>query len=432
MADPSAAAVISEKQIIRKLQLRLIPFLFVLYVISFIDRANIGFAGLTMNKELGITPEQFGWVAGIFFFGYVLSGIPSNLMLHEFGARVWIAGILIVWGSLAVWMGLVHSVQQLYVLRFLLGVAEGGYFPGVALYLTYWFRQREQAQCIALFLTGVPASSIIGAPLSGWILDRVHWMHWASWRWLLILEALPAIVFGIATYLILPSKPAQAKFLSEAERDWVKGELEREEQAKRDAKPIGTLQALAIPRVWHAGLIVFASNCGVYMLTFWMPQLIRSSLGKTSNSVIGYLVMIPYIAGLVAMVLVSRSSDKKLERKFHAAIPAALAGTALAFLGTPHPLVLTIVLLSVAIAGMISIYGPAYSLPSEMLAGPAVAAGLGLASSIANSAGFVGPYAAGWISQRTGSLYGGLAAAGISLFVSALLALALPKKLHRE
>jgi ACS family tartrate transporter-like MFS transporter len=432
MADPSAAAVISEKQIIRKLQLRLIPFLFVLYVISFIDRANIGFAGLTMNKELGITPEQFGWVAGIFFFGYVLSGIPSNLMLHEFGARVWIAGILIVWGSLAVWMGLVHSVQQLYVLRFLLGVAEGGYFPGVALYLTYWFRQREQAQCIALFLTGVPASSIIGAPLSGWILDRVHWMHWASWRWLLILEALPAIVFGIATYLILPSKPAQAKFLSEAERDWVKGELEREEQAKRDAKPIGTLQALAIPRVWHAGLIVFASNCGVYMLTFWMPQLIRSSLGKTSNSVIGYLVMIPYIAGLVAMVLVSRSSDKKLERKFHAAIPAALAGTALAFLGTPHPLVLTIVLLSVAIAGMISIYGPAYSLPSEMLAGPAVAAGLGLASSIANSAGFVGPYAAGWISQRTGSLYGGLAAAGISLFVSALLALALPKKLRRE
>jgi MFS transporter, ACS family, tartrate transporter len=423
-----AATSGAESQTIRRIQWRLLPFLFLLYVISFIDRANIGFAALTMNKELGITSEQFGLVAGVFFFGYVLSGIPSNLMLHEFGARVWIAGILIVWGTLALWMGLVHSVQQLYVLRFLLGFAEGGYFPGVALYLTYWFRQREQAQCIALFLTGVPASSIIGAPLSGWILDRVHWMHWASWRWLLILEALPAIAFGIATYFVLPSRPAQAKFLNEEERDWVREELEREEKAKRGAKPIGTLQALAIPRVWHSGLIVFSSNCGVYMLAFWMPQLIRSSLGNTSNSAIGFLVMIPYIVGLVAMVLVSRSSDKRFERKFHTAIPAALAGTALAFLGSPHSVPLTIALLSVAVAGMISVYGPAYSLPSELLAGPAVAAGLGLASSIANSAGFVGPYAAGWISQRTGSLYGGLAAAGISLFVCATLALLLPKK----
>jgi len=428
MANSAAADSIFEKRIIRKLQWRLIPFLFLLYVISFIDRANIGFAALTMNKELGITSQQFGLVAGVFFFGYVLSGIPSNLMLHKFGARVWIAAILVVWGTFALMMGLVHSVQQLYVLRFLLGFAEGGYFPGVALYLTYWFRQREQAQCIALFLTGVPASNILGAPLSGWILDRIHWMHWASWRWLLILEALPAIVFGIATYFVLPSKPAQAKFLSGEERDWLQSELDREERTKRDAKPIGTLKALAIPRVWQSGLIVFTSNCGVYMLAFWMPQLVKSLSGNSSNSAIGYLVMMPYIVGLVAMVLVSRSSDKRFERKFHAAIPAALAGTALTFLGSPHSVGPTIALLSVAIAGMISIYGPAYSLPSELLAGPAVASGLGLASSIANSAGFVGPYAAGWISQRTGSLYGGLAAAGISLFVCATLALLLPKK----
>src|SRR5262249_46015743 len=168
-----------ESKVIRKLQWRLIPFLFLLYVISFIDRANIGFAALTMNKELGITSEQFGWVAGVFFFGYVLSGIPSNLMLHKLGARIWIAGILVIWGTFALLMGLVHTVQQLYVLRFLLGFAEGGYFPGVALYLTYWFRQREQAQCIALFLTGVPVSNIIGGPLSGWILGNVHWMEWA-------------------------------------------------------------------------------------------------------------------------------------------------------------------------------------------------------------------------------------------------------------
>ena len=428
MANSGPADSIFEKQIIQKLQWRLIPFLFLLYVISFIDRANIGFAALTMNRDLGISSEQFGLVAAIFFFGYVLSGIPSNLMLHKLGARVWISLILVIWGVFALLMGLAHSVRELYVLRFLLGFAEGGYFPGVALYLTYWFRQREQAQCIALFLTGVPASNIVGGPLSGWILDHVHWMHLASWRWLLILEALPAIALGIATYFVLPSRPEHANFLNENERDWLQRELKREEQAKRDAKPIGTLKALAIPRVWHSGLLVFSSNFGIYMLAFWMPQLVKSRAGNLSNSKIGLLVMIPYVVGLVTMVLVSRSSDKRFERKLHAAIPAALAGTALAILGSPHPLALTIGLLSVAAAGMVSIYGPAYSLPSELLAGPAVAAGLGLASSIANSAGAVGPYAAGWISQRTGSLYGGLSAAAISLFVCAMLALALPKK----
>lgn len=430
MASQESAANFSEKNLIRKLQWRLIPFLFVLYVISFIDRVNIGFAALTMNKELGISSEQFGLVAGVFFFGYVLSGVPSNLMLHKLGARVWIALILMVWGVLASMTGLVHSVQQLYLLRFLLGFAEGGYFPGVALYLTYWFRQREQAQCIAMFLTGLPASNIIGSPLSGWILDHVHWLHMSSWRWLLILEAAPAIVCGIVTYFVLPCRPAEATFLSEEERSWVEKELEREEKSKKEAKPIGTLKALTIARVWHAGFIVFATNCGVYMLTFWMPQLIKSFSGRISNSMVGILVMIPYAVGFAVMVSVSHSSDRRYERRIHAALPAALAGTAMVILGVPHSIALTIALLAVAVSGMFSVYGPAYSLPSELLAGPAVAAGLGLTSSIANAAGFVGPYAAGWISQRTGTLYGGLTGAGISLFLSATLALLLPR--HRK
>src|SRR5262249_53397711 len=389
MATAANAAGNFERELIRKLQWRLIPYLFLLYVISFIDRVNIGFAALTMNKELGITSEQFGWVAGIFFFGYVLSGIPSNLMLHKMGARVWITLILVLWGGVAMMMGFVHSVKELYFLRFLLGLAEGGYFPGVALYLTYWFKQRQQAQCVAMFLTGLPASNIIGAPLSGWILDHVHWIHLASWRWLLILEAAPAIVFGIATCFVLPCRPKEAKFLSTEEQSWIEAELEREQKSKHEAKPIGTLGALSIWRVWHSGLIVFATNCGVYMLTFWMPQLVKSFSGKLSNSAVGLLVMIPYVAGFAVMVAVSKSSDRHYERRLHAALPAACAGTAMAILGAPHPVALTIALLAVAVSGMFSVYGPAYSLPSELLTGSAVAAGLGLTSSIANSAGFV-------------------------------------------
>src|ERR1700682_5375210 len=197
--------------------MRIIPFVLLLYVISFLDRINIGFAALTMNKELAISSKQFGLVAGIFFFGYFLFEIPSNLMLPQVGERLWIARILITWGILAMLTGLVHSVHQLYAARFLLGLAEAGYFPGIVLYLTYWFRQREQAQAVALFLTGLPATSIIGAPISGLVLDHVHWLGVSSWRWLLILEGLPAILCGLLTYFLLPNRPAEAEFLTPEE-----------------------------------------------------------------------------------------------------------------------------------------------------------------------------------------------------------------------
>src|SRR5437016_1188365 len=322
-----------EAKLIRKLQWRLIPFLFFLYVISFIDRSNISIAALTMNKDLAISSEQFGWVAGVFFFGYVLSGIPSNLMLHRFGARLWITIILILWGTLALMMGLVHSVQQLYVLRFVLGLAEGGYFPGVALYLTYWFRQREQAQAIALFLAGIPVTSILGAPVSGFILDHVHWLSISSWRWLLILEGIPALVGGVLTYFQLPSRPAEARFLSKEEKDWIAAELASEEREKLANHKISALQALMNSRIWHLGLIGFTLNTGMYTMNFWMPKLVKSLSGGYSNSLIGLLVMIPHLVGLPVMVMVSRSSDRRRERRFHAAIPAIAAGIALASLG---------------------------------------------------------------------------------------------------
>src|SRR5215469_6596040 len=210
----------------------MLPFLFLLYIVAFIDRINIGFAALTMNKELALTSQQFGLAAGVFFFGYCLFEVPSNLLLHKIGARIWIARILITWGILAALTGFVHTVHRLYILRFLLGLAEAGYFPGIVLYLTYWFRQRERARALALFMTALPVTSIVGAPLSGLILDHAHWLGVSSWRWLLLLEGVPSVVLGILTYFLLPSRPADAKFLAPAETSWIESELKREERQK--------------------------------------------------------------------------------------------------------------------------------------------------------------------------------------------------------
>src|SRR6266436_4677439 len=298
MAREQVIAPISiETKTIQKVRLRILPFVFLLYVVSYLDRINIGFAALTMNKELGITSQQFGLLAGIFFFGYFFFEIPSNLLLHKIGARIWIARILITWGAVAMLTGFVHTVHQLYVARFLLGLAEAGYFPGIILYLTYWFRQREQAQAIALFLTGMPVTSILGAPISGFILDRVHWLGVSSWRWLLILEGIPAVVCGVLTYFLLPSRPAEAKFLTQNEKDWITQELKQEESQKHGTHQISAIQALTNGRVWHLACIGFTLNIGMYSLTFWMPQFVKSLSSLYSNTKIGLLVMIPYLVG---------------------------------------------------------------------------------------------------------------------------------------
>ena len=237
-----------EGRTILKLKIRILPFVWLLCIAAFLDRIN-RFAALTMNKELAISSRQFGFLAGIFFVGYSICEIPSNLLLHKLGARIWLARILITWGILAALTGFVRSARQLYVARFLLGLAEGGYFPGILLYLTYWFRQREQAQAVALFITGIPVASILGAPLSGLILDHVHSFGLGSWRWLLILEGIPAVVCGVLTYFLLPSGPAEAKFLTQNEKDWIAGQIKAEEEDKRRAHSVSAVGALIHGRV---------------------------------------------------------------------------------------------------------------------------------------------------------------------------------------
>ncbi len=423
----TSAAGGMEARIRRKLRGRLLPFLFVLYIVAFLDRINIGFAALTMNHELGITSRQFGLLAGIFFVGYFLFEIPSNLLLHKVGARVWIARILLTWGIVAVLTGLVHSVAQLYVLRFLLGVAEAGFFPGMILYLTYWFRQREQAQTLALFLTGLPVTSIVGAPLSGLILDHVHWLGISSWRWLLVLEGIPAVVCGVLTYFLLPSRPAEAKFLTAEEKEWLLAELQREEEQKRGAHRVSALQALTHGRVWHLAGTYFTLMIGLYSMSFWMPQTVKALSGRYSNSVVGVLVMVPYLVGLLGMLLVSWSSDRRGERRYHTAIPVVAGGLALMLLGATRSPFFSIALLALVIVGIYSFLGPFWSLPSEFLTGFSAAAGIAFINSVGNLGGIAGPWAVGAISQTKWGVSGGFAVVGMSLLAGAGLVLLLPK-----
>ena len=427
----SPASVSLHPRTTAKIRARLLPFLFILYVVAFLDRINIGFAALTMNKELAITSEQFGLLVGIFFFGYFLFEVPSNLMLHRVGARIWIARILISWGAVAMATGFVQSVPQLYGARFLLGLAEAGFFPGIVLYLTYWFPRREQAGAIALFMAGQPITSILGAPISGIILDHVHWFGLASWRWLLILEALPALLLGCLTYFYLPSRPAEARFLTEEEKEQLASALARENDARESRRPISLGRTFTNPRVWMLATIGFAHAIGTYTLNFWMPQEIKSWSTGHTNTYVGLLVAIPYLVALAGLIFVSRSSDRRQERRYHAAIPLLLGAAGFLALTVFRSPIAIVMLFSLVGFGTYSFFGPFYACPGEFLEGVSAAAGIALIASISNLGGFVGPYAVGLISRQTGHLSGGFGVAGLALLVSGLLFIFLPLKTGR-
>ncbi|MGY8635769.1 MFS transporter [Bradyrhizobium sp. 14AA] len=410
-----------EQSATRKVFWRIVPYCFALYVISYLDRANIGYAALQMNKELALTSEAFGFAAGIFFVGYFLFEVPSNVALNKYGARIWISRILITWGIVATATAFVQTATQLYVLRFLLGVAEAGFFPGIIIYLTYWFRAKEQATTVALFTAAIPVSYLLGAPLSTWIMDHMSGFGLSGWRWMLLLEGGPAVIAGVVNYFIMTDSPEQARWLTTEERDWLCGELRKDHAARPDVEHLGVLAAITNPRVLFLSVIYFVYQVGNLGIGLWMPQIIKGMSSSLTNFEIGLIAMLPYAFATIVMVLWSRNSDRTGERQKHSALPLLLGAVALAFTGLVVQPAIAMALISLALAGIYAFKSPFWSLPGLFLSRSTAAVSIAAINSIGNLGGFAGPYAIGAIKDWTGSTYGGLLFLSGLLFVSFLM-----------
>ncbi|MGQ3380896.1 MFS transporter [Priestia endophytica] len=404
-----------EKRTIRKVTWRIIPFVFICYIISYIDRANLGYAALEMNKDLALSSEVFGFASGIFFIGYFLFEVPSNVMMQRFGARVWIARILVTWGILAVITGFIQSAMHLYILRFLLGVAEAGFFPGIIMYLTFWFRSKERATTIALFTAAIPVSYIIGAPLSTWIMDSINWMNISGWRWMFILEGLPAVILGVVTYFYLTDSPKNAKWLKIEEKEWLIQELKKDTESRKDVKHLGIMKAMINPKVLFLSFIYFVYQTGSLGVGYWMPQIIKGFSDTLTNIQIGLIATIPYIGATIGMIFWSRHSDSKGERRLHSAMPLLLASIGLVGAGLTGNPYLAILLITLSLTGMYSFKAPFWALPSLFLTQSTASIAIASINSVGNLGGFVGPYTIGIINGATHDIKVGL------LFLSSLL-----------
>ena len=415
-----------------KITRRLIPFLFILYIISYLDRVNLGYASLQMTRELGFSNEAFGIGAGIFFIGYFLIEIPATVVVEVWSARKWIARIMITWGILASLTGLVQSAQQLYWARFFLGLAEAGFFPGMIVYLTHWFRAEDRAKAVAMFMTAIPISQLIGAPISGLLMGNVHWLGYSGWRWLLILEGLPAVIFGVITFFYLTDWPRDARWLATEERDWIMGELEREKQAKKAVRSLSVWQALRNPDVIKLTLAAFCGLTSIYGFGFWLPKIMQKLSGRSILQVT-LIAGIPYLAAFPAMIWNGWHSDKTRERRWHTAIALFLGG-GLFVLSTAfnESLGLSILLLSLAAMAAHSYIPVFWQLPTSFLTEAAAAACIGMINSFGNLGGFFGPYVVGYLTDRTGSYGGGVAYLGAMAVVGALLVLSVRLRPQRS
>lgn len=418
-----------EWAVYNKIAWRLVPFLLILYVVSFLDRVNVGFAKLQMAADIGLSDAAFGFGAGIFFLGYCLCEIPSNLLLQHFGAKIWIARILVMWGAVSVAMMFVQGEKSFFAMRFLLGVMEAGFYPGVILYLSYWFPARLRAQICALFFLGIPISVVFGGPISGWVMQSLNGaLGLKGWQWLFLLEGAPAILLGVISYFYLVDGPAKAKWLTAPETSLVTDALAAEDRAKQAAgygHRFG--DAMRDPNVWMLAVINFAQLGGIYGVSFWLPQIIKD-LGVKDMLTIGFITAVPFgVAGL-AMVLVGRRSDRTGERKWHSVVATLVGAAGLIIAGyAGHAPYLSIFGLTLATAGALAGITVLWALPAAILSGPAAAAGIALMATIGNSGGYVMPFAIGWVRQSTGQVEFGLYAMAAMMIVGAGVLLLTPR-----
>jgi len=413
---------VNEQQVMRKIFWRLTPLLMFLFTIAYVDRVNVGFAALTMNKDIGLSSHIYGLGAGIFFLGYLLFEVPSNIILAKVGARTWIARILFTWGFVASAMAWVHGPKSFLITRFILGVAEAGFFPGVILYLTYWFPARYRARIISRFMLAIPLSVGVGAPLSTWIMQLNGTFGFKGWQWLFFLEGIPALLATILVLTVLSDNPGSAKWLNKAEKEWLQLQLtsDREHVAVQKTET-GAARVFTSPLVWAFCLMYFASTSSSYGLTLFMPQIIKQ-VGFTTMQT-GLIMTIPYLIGCIGMLAVGWLSDHFKERKWHFIATLLIVTVGFVAAGFLGKTVAALALLCIANFGIQGSKGPFWPLPSAYLSGTAAAAGIAFINSVGSLGGFFGPYIIGLASDHFGSFSSGLYALAIVAFAGALVTL---------
>jgi ACS family tartrate transporter-like MFS transporter len=394
----------------RRINRRLLPFLFLLYIIAFLDRINISFAGLDMTRQLGLSDQVFGLGSGIFFAGYVLLEIPGSLIVELWSARKWIARIMISWGLVGSLTGMIHTAHQFYWARFILGVAEAGFFPGIVVYLTHWYREQDRARAMAVFMSAIPVAQVVGAPISGALLN-IHWLGYSGWRWLLVLEGVPAVIAGFAALFYLTDRPRDARWLSDDERAWITGELEAEARAKPGPSRSVWRAFWSVFRdrdVILLTAVYFLGSCAQYGFTFWLPKMIQRLSGFGSFEV-AMIATLPFLASWPAMLLLSWSSDRTGERRWHtAAAYVALAAGLAGSVWAGDRIALGMIMFSLAGIGINARLPAFWTLPAALLGGATAAASIGAINCIGNLGGLVGPYLLGVLSTTTGSYTSGI------------------------
>jgi MFS transporter, ACS family, tartrate transporter len=407
---------------LRKVTLRLIPFLFLLYIVAWLDRVNVGFAALQMNSNLGFSSAAFGFGSGVFFLGYCLCEVPSNLILHRVGARRWIARIMISWGAISIAMMFIRSTSAFYTLRFLLGAAEAGFFPGVVYYLSHWYPEAQRARAIAAFMTAVPVSGVIGGPLSGALLELNGVFGFAGWQWLFLVEGVPAILLGLIVLAYLTDRPETARWLSSAEKDWLVSRLAAEHGSRGAAHSI--VSALTNPTIWTLGIIFLLAAVGFYGYSFWSPLVVKSLTGASDLGV-GIVIGLISAVTIILMLLNSMHSDRTDERPWHVSLPLLVMGAGFFGCALLRQPILALVFLAMVPIGHCAAYGPFWSLPSRFLTGAPAAAGIALVVTIANVGGVIGPTIIGAMKDRFGTHGPAFTLLGACAIVAALLAIAL-------